>query len=357
MSWDSDAYPGYHRVGQPFLMVRFPPLARNTKRRLLFYGSLLLATAFAGAYSGIMPGHSFSGHLPPLDARELRYESFVQQDVATLAGAIGERNTMRAERLQAAADYIEFALHQAGYHVQKHPYTVDNVTCETLDADLQGTVAPREIVLVGAHYDSAGSAPGADDNASGSAGVLALARSFAGRHQKRTIRFALFPNEEPPYFASDAMGSLVYARELKARGDDIVTMLNLESIGFFAEGAKTQHYPGIVFPLYPTRGDFIAFVGDIGSRGLVHDAIGVFRASAHIPSEGAVLPARIPGVDWSDHRSFRAMGYPAIMVTDTALFRNPNYHTANDKPETLDYARLARVLSGLEDVVTALAGQ
>jgi Peptidase family M28 len=252
-------------------------LGRNTKRRIVFYGSLLLAIASFAFYCCAMPGRSFRGSPPPLDIREARYEALVRAHVVALAETIGERNTMRPRRLHQAADYIESSLRDAGYSAQRHSYTVDDVTCDTLDADLVGTTAPREIVVVGAHYDSANFAPGADDNGSGSAGVLALARSLAGRPMKRTVRFALFPNEEPPYFARESMGSLVYARELKARGDDVVAMLSLESIGYFTPAPGSQRYPGIVSAFYPDRGDFVAFVGDkvgVGAHVLGVDASG-----------------------------------------------------------------------------------
>lgn len=330
-------------------------LGRNTKRRIVFYGSLLLAIASFAFYCCAMPGRSFRGSPPPLDIREARYEALVRAHVVALAETIGERNTMRPRRLHQAADYIESSLRDAGFSPHRHSYTVNDVTCDTLDADLVGTTAPREIVLVGAHYDSANLAPGADDNGSGSAGVLALARSLAARPMKRTVRFALFPNEEPPYFARESMGSLVYARELKARGDDVVAMLSLESIGYFSSAPGSQRYPGIVSAFYPDRGDFVAFLGDMGTRTLVRDAIRVFRATAHVASEGGALPAWIPGVNWSDHRAFRAVGYPAIMVTDTATFRNPNYHKLSDAVETVDYPELARVMAGVEGVVRELA--
>jgi Zn-dependent M28 family amino/carboxypeptidase len=330
-------------------------LGRNTKRRIVFYGGLAALGTAATLYCTSMPGHTFHGPAPPLDARESRYEEILRRDVVALAETIGERNTMRPKKLRAAADYVASQLAAAGYAVGRHPYVAEDMTCETIDADLAGTGAPREIVVVGAHYDSAMFAPGADDNATGTAAVLALARVLAGHPAKRTIRFALFPNEEPPFFAAEDMGSLAYARELRARGDAVVAMLSLESIGYFSDAPGSQHYPGLVGALYPSRGDFVAFVGDLGARALVREAIATFRATAHVGSEGAALPAAIPGIDWSDHRSFRAVGYPAIMITDTATFRNPSYHHETDRAETLDYVRFARTVGGVEDVVRELA--
>jgi hypothetical protein len=333
-------------------------LGRNTKRRLVFYGSLGFAIGAFTIYCSAMPGESFRGAPPPLDPREDAYELQVRAHVTMLAKTIGERNTRNPKQLHDAADYLETTLRADGFTVHRHPYSVDDVTCDTLDADLAGTEAPRELVVVGAHYDSAEYAPGADDNASGSAAVLALAHTFKGHPLRRTVRFALFVNEEPPYFGGETMGSAVYAREIRARGDDVVAMVSLESIGYFDFKAGSQHYPaGVLGLLYPNRGDFVAFVGDLHSRALVRDAIRVFRATAHVASEGGALPAALPGVDWSDHKAFRDVGYPAMMLTDTAPFRNPNYHKFSDTLETIDYSELARVTAGVEDLVKTLASR
>jgi Zn-dependent M28 family amino/carboxypeptidase len=198
-------------------------------------------------------------------------------------------------------------------------------------------------------------APGADDNASGVAVMLALARAFEQKPQRRTVRFVAFVNEEPPHFWNESMGSLHYAKACKERGDVITAMLSLESLGYYRDEAGSQKYPPIVSWFFPDRANFVAFVGDLGSRSLVRDAIGAFRASAQFPSEGAAMPAFVTGVGWSDQWSFWQVGYPGVMVTDTAPFRNANYHTANDKPDTLDYARLASVTTGLVAVVEKLA--
>jgi Zn-dependent M28 family amino/carboxypeptidase len=151
------------------------------------------------------------------------------------------------------------------------------------------------------------------------------------------------------------MGSRIDADNARRRGDDITAMLSLETIGYYSDGSSSQHYPWPVGLLYPSKGNFLGFVGDLGSRSLVRAAIGAFRASASFPSEGAALPSTFPGVDWSDHWSFRQAGYPAIMVTDTALYRDPNYHQASDTPDKLDYRSLARVTRGLEYTIRQLA--
>lgn len=328
-------------------------LGPRTKSRIRFYGGTVALLAGAAAFATVMPGRSFRGDAP-LTARETAYEPLLRAHVTALAGTIGERHTRLPAKLRAAADYLTEALRSSGYTVHEHPYVVDLTRSVTLDADLPGTT-PGDILVVGAHYDSATGAPGADDNGSGAAAVLALAHAMFGRPLRTTVRFALFANEEPPYFATRSMGSLVYAEELKARGDHIVGMLSLESIGYFSDQPGSQRYPGAVSLFYPDRGDFVAFVSNLSSRSFLRDAVRAFRREAHVPSEGGALPAGLPGVDWSDQRSFWAIGVPALMVTDTAIFRNPNYHQPTDRPDTVDYPRFTRVVAGLEDVIVDLA--
>ncbi len=220
-----------------------------------------------------------------------------------------------------------------------------------LEVERKGTRRPQEIVIVGAHYDSAPGSPGADDNGSGVAALLALAARFARAGPGRTIRFVAFVNEEPPFFHTDQMGSLVYARELKSRRERVVAMYSLESLGYFTDEPGSQHYPAPFSLLYPSTGSFVGFVGNVGSMGLVRRAVKDFREVAKVASEGAAIPGFVIGVGWSDQWSFWREGYPGLMVTDTAAFRNPNYHTSDDKPGTLDYDRLALAVIGLEHVI------
>jgi Zn-dependent M28 family amino/carboxypeptidase len=209
--------------------------------------------------------------------------------------------------------------------------------------------------VIGAHYDSVFGSPGANDNGTGVAATLALAQRFAGRKPEHTLRFVAFVNEEPPYFLSDEMGSFIYAGRCKARGDKISGMISLETIGYFSDAPHSQTYPspGLGF-FYPKVGNFIGFVSNVHSRALLHRVVGLFRKHAKIPSEGAALPAFIPGVSWSDQWSFWRQGYPGIMVTDTAPFRYPHYHSSSDTPDKLDYDRFTLVVSGIEKVIEDL---
>lgn len=303
-----------------------------------------------------MPGKSFTGRAPPLDEREQRYRTELEATVRALASDIGERNLRRPGRLDAAAAYLEKELQRAGFAVSRVAYDVSGHTVANLEVQLDGRDKHGDIVIVGAHYDSAMGTPGADDNASGAAATLALARAFFGRRPARTLRFVFFVNEEAPYFFGDTMGSLVYARRCKARGDRIVAMLSLEMLGFYSDEEGSQHYPYPLRALYPSTGNFLGFVSNLGSRALTRRVVGSFRERATIGSEGASLPSIVPGVAWSDQWAFWNQGYPAVMVTDTAFFRNPHYHRHTDTPERLDYARFARAVRGLEAVVAELAG-
>jgi Zn-dependent M28 family amino/carboxypeptidase len=299
-------------------------------------------------------GVSFRGALPPMTIQQGALAAELRRDVAALA-ALGPRSTVFPEALHGGAGYVARELGAAGYAVTRQAFEADAVPCENVEAEVRGATKPEEIVVIGAHYDSVDEAPGADDNASGTAAMLALARRFAHARPARTIRFVAFVNEEPPNFQTETMGSWQYARRAHERGEKIVAMLSLESIGYYSDAPGSQQYPPPLSFLYPDRGDFIGFVANTASRGLLRRSLRTFRAQARFPSQGAALPMVIREAGWSDQWSFWMFGYPALMVTDTAVFRNPHYHRPTDTPETLDYERTARVVDGLAHVVTELA--
>lgn len=326
-------------------------------RAALIALAVVLFVGIAGGYFMIgMPGTSYDGDPPEMTAERLSIAEQAEEYVRVLADDIGARNVMRPDEMEAAADYLEEALLDAGYErVDRHSFDVDGVTTHNLEVEISGGDRSDEIVVVGAHYDSAYDAPGANDNASGVAGTLALAERFAGSDPSRTLRFVLFANEEPPFFQTESMGSLVYARRSEERAENIVAMISLETIGYFDDTEGSQQYPiGALGWVYPTRGNFVAFVGNLQSRSLVRQSIRAFREVAEIPSEGAALPDRIPGVGWSDHWAFWQAGYPAIMITDTAPFRYPHYHTPEDTPDKLDFRRMAVLIEALEHLVATL---
>jgi Zn-dependent M28 family amino/carboxypeptidase len=275
--------------------------------------------------------------------------------VETLAGTIGERNLWHREALARAADYITAQLAASGYSPEAHPFDVSGTRVNNLDAVLMGTTRRDDVLVVGAHYDSVSGCPGANDNATGVAAVLELAHRLARTPASRTIRFAAFVNEEPPFFQTANMGSVVYANAAKARGDRIVGMLSLETMGYYSDEKGSQQYPAAVARLYPDVGNFIALVANVASARLLMTARRAFKARTPFPVQFAAVPAAIPGVGWSDHWAFWQAGYAAMMVTDTAPFRYPWYHTASDTPDKINYEKLAQVVDGLGAVIESLA--
>jgi Zn-dependent M28 family amino/carboxypeptidase len=303
-----------------------------------------------------MPGQSYTQALPPLTAKEIELQASLKQDVGTLSNKIGTRNYQGYQNLVAAKDYLTKELTTAGYRVKTQDYSIDGKTYANLEVEIPGTTLADEILVIGAHYDSAVTSPGANDNGTGAAAVLALAREFAKAKPMRTVRFVEFTNEEPPYFWTENMGSVVYARQAKQRGDKIVGMFSLETLGYYSDKPNSQQYPPPLNLLYPNRGNFLGFVGNIESRELLRNTIRSFRAQAKFPSEGAALPNALPGVGWSDHWAFWQQGYQALMITDTATFRYPYYHTLDDTVDKIDFEKLARVVSGIGNVVSDFGG-
>jgi len=307
----------------------------------------------------------------------------LRNHVAALAGGIGERNVWRYSALQRAAEYIEGELRRSGYSPTRQTYEVSRLPVSNIEVRVPGVwqVRPAEAVgydpgrhdpgarpavgsgsradetlVLGAHYDTVGGSPGANDNGTGIAALLELARRFAGRPQARTVRFVAFVNEEPPFFQTPQMGSLVYANAAGARGDRIVGMLSLETMGYYSEERGSQAYPVPQMAAgYPDVGNFIGFVANLESSALLSAAARAFPDGSSLPLQSAAMPGELPGAGWSDHWSFWQAGYPALMVTDTAPWRYPWYHTPDDTPDKIDFERLAEVVNGLEQVILALA--
>jgi Zn-dependent M28 family amino/carboxypeptidase len=304
-----------------------------------------------------MPLRSYKGPLLPLTAAQSEFANRLSEHVRYLSLTIGERNIHRTGSLYSTTDYLRSNLVQAGYAVTEQTYTVEGQAVSNLEAELVGRESGDGAVVVGAHYDSVSGTVGADDNASGVAATLELARMLRGSKLRRTVRFVLFVNEEPPYFQTERMGSLVYARQLRHDGTPVSAMISLEMLGFYSDTPGSQKYPALLSLFYPSRGNFIGFVGNSESRDLARRATRRFRESAPFPSEGVAAPATLPGVGWSDQWSFWQQGYPAIMITDTAVFRYPHYHTPLDTLDKVDFQKMARVVDGVRNVVAALADE
>ena len=310
---------------------------------------------------------------PPADPETAIIQQNLSRHVHTLAGEIGERNLAAYAGLNRAADYALAQMSGNGLQTRTQEYRVrpgllrrkwaatgyGGQTYRNLVGEIRGTSRPDEIVVVGAHYDSVAikGCHGANDNASGVAATLELARAFAGRPQARTLRFVAFANEEPPFFWSAGMGSYVYAKECRAKNEKIVAMLTPETIGYYSDLPGSQHYPLPFFSwFHPRTGNFVAWVAnDAGSKALHRRCLKVFQEHSTFPADGAVVPRWIPHAASSDHWAFAKVGYPALMITDTAMYRYRYYHTIHDDPDQLDYAKMAQVVTGLRAVVADLA--
>jgi len=279
----------------------------------------------------------------------------LRRHVERLAGEIGERHVLRPAALHAAERYIGEALRALGHDVARLNYEAQGVDSANLEVTIAGGDRAGEIVLAGAHYDTVPGSPGADDNASGVAAIVELARLLRGSKPARTIRLVAFVNEEPPFFFWGEMGSKVYARAARRRGDDIRVMLSLEMLGCYSDEKGSQGYPPLLGHFYPAQGNYIAFVSNLRSRRTLRNAFDAFREASDFPAEKLAAPALVPGIAWSDQLSFWREGYPAAMVTDTAFHRYRHYHQPTDTPEKLDYERMAQVVEGLAGTLESLA--
>jgi len=285
------------------------------------------------------------------DELELR----LRKHVTALAGRIGERNVGRPGTLAAAAQYIRTEWQAQGHAVStQHCYTMGTEPCDNLEVAVAGAAPARGCIVVGAHYDTVPDSPGADDNASGVAALIEIARLLAGSRPARQVRLVAFVNEEPPFFLSGRMGSRIYARAARARGEVIDFMISLEMLGCYSERPASQAYPPLLRFFYPDRGNFIAFVSNLVSRGALRRLVGAFRSECDFPCEALAAPAIVPGIAWSDQLSFWREGYRALMVTDTAFYRYAHYHSAHDTPDRLDYRAMARVVGGLAKALSVI---
>ncbi|MBT3048343.1 MAG: M28 family peptidase [Candidatus Thiodiazotropha sp.] len=277
----------------------------------------------------------------------------LRRDTSLLSNEMAPRNYQHIDNLNRVADYISESLASSGGRVAEQVFAVDGAEYRNIIAEF-GPEA-KEIIVVGAHYDVAGEYPGADDNASGVAGLLEIGRLLAKVELQTKVVLVAFTLEEPPFFRSDKMGSAVYAKSLAESGVDVRLMIALEMIGYFTEEKGTQDYPMQLLRLYyPSSGDFIAVVDQLMSTQAQRMKASMTGAS-DLPVYSINAPSFIPGVDFSDHMNFWRYGYPAVMITDTAFYRNRAYHTDEDRAERLDYERMAQVVYGVFDYVVKLS--
>jgi hypothetical protein len=274
--------------------------------------------------------------------------SSLKTHVLKLTGTAKPRNFNHMESLNAAADYVEAELKKTGVTTKTQEYkalgkTFRNIVCR-IDA---GT--PRT-VLVGAHYDVFGPGPGADDNASGVAGLIELARVLQANKDKLrySVEIVAFTNEEPPFFRTRKMGSYIHAQSIRQRKHMIEYMVVLEMIGFYSAKPETQRYPiPAMRQIYPSTGDFIAAVGNSNSADVVARITQAMLKNSTVNCQSLVAPPTLQGMDFSDHLNYWALGVKAVMITDTAFYRNRNYHKQTDTPATLNYKKMAEVVKGL----------
>ncbi|MBF0122166.1 MAG: M20/M25/M40 family metallo-hydrolase [Candidatus Omnitrophica bacterium] len=278
----------------------------------------------------------------------------LEQTVKDLSETIGIRN-FNYGTLDSSAQYIGESFEDLGYMVEKWPYQVEGVTFSNLVAKLKNNDS-EEYILIGAHYDSCFN-PGADDNASGIAGLLELARSLKKEALKTNIMFVAFANEEPPFFQTGRMGSRVFVRDLQTKNILVKSAIVFEMIGFYSDKLFSQAYLPLLGPFYPNQGNFIAVVGSFQSQALVCAIEKNFKKVTSFPMSSVITPSMIPGLNFSDHASFWDVGIPAVMVTDTAYLRNPNYHQDSDRVNTLNFIKMAAVVEGFRKVIINISNQ
>lgn len=272
------------------------------------------------------------------------------------------RSYDQARNLDLAAQYIFREFKETDARVNVQEVLVRETKYKNIIAKFGPTGGP--VIVISAHYDSHGDSnegakdphgytldthtPGADDNASGIAGLLELARLLGRTTPARSIELVAYTLEEPPHFRTDNMGSAWHARALRVDKREITFMLSLEMIGYFSDELGSQHYPAPAMSyLYSNRGDFVALVGKLSDFGTTRRLKGIMRGATNLPVYSINAPPFLKGIDFSDHLNYWSQGFPAFMITDTAFMRNKNYHLAGDTYEKLDYVRMAKVVQAV----------
>ncbi len=273
----------------------------------------------------------------------------------SLTVEIGERSVQRPENLKRAEEYISSFYHDIGISVHTEPYSCRGLTVANVVAEINFKKNPSRHFLLGAHYDSVSGTVGADDNGSAVAVQLETARYLASLKSSQnldlSVRFVSFVFEEPPFFDTPYMGSRIYATKAKDMGEKIDGMICLEMVGYTCHEPGCQSYP---FPLmffnYPETGNFIGIVGNLGSRDLTRSLFNAFERNPRLPVIKLTVPLGgwlMPSIRLSDHSPFWDYGFKAVMITDSAFFRNPHYHRPSDTMEKLDYSFMAELVQSL----------
>lgn len=313
----------------------------QTARRITLFVALLIAIAGGLASCVAQPAvRAIASADVAIDSAAL------ERHVRMLAVTLAPRSYQHADNLDAAGNYVLEEFKRLGLATEVQTYEVEGRTYRNLIARLGPAKGP--LIVIGAHYDACGDTPGADDNASGVAGLLELARALAKHPPKQPVELVAYTLEEPPFFRTENMGSFRHAQALARQKREVKLMLSLEMIGYFRDAPGTQRYPvGALKLLYPDEGNFVALVGAYRDFGDMRRVKGLFKGASTLPATSINAPALVPGVDFSDHASYWRFKMPAIMVTDTAFLRNAHYHGPGDTAETLDYVRMAQVVRGV----------
>lgn len=308
--------------------------------------------AFAGSLLAILVTGPVSPRPPRVEVATQASAERLRQTVEMLSVDLAPLDYRHVENLDRAAAWIEAAFQATGMTVEIQDYETDEGRFRNVIAVRTGREPGAGAIVVGAHYDTYGGFPGANDNASGVAVLLELARTISGPAPRGPQYFAAFSTEEPPFFASDAMGSFVFARELEQRGTRVDLMVALDLVGYYSDAPRSQRFPAPGLGLlYPDTGNFVGVVGDLRSGASLKRVRTAMDATRRLPVYSFRAPASLPGVNWSDHLSFRRLGMPGVLVTDTAFMRDPHYHTREDTADRLDYERMALLVESLHGVV------
>lgn len=276
----------------------------------------------------------------------------LQRSVETLVGELGPLDYTRVDNLDRAAAWIEGRFREAGLEVEFQDYQLREGRFRNVIARQPGRDSDLPAIVIGAHYDTYGGFPGADDNASGVAVLLELARTLPDAVPRSDHYLVAFGTEEPPFFGTDDMGSYRFAQLLRQREIEVELMIALDMVGVYSDRPGSQHFPVAGLGLfYPDTANFIAVVGNLGSGISIQRVKQGLQSTETLPVHSFRAPAIVDGVDWSDHRSFWRMGYPGVLVTDTSFMRYPYYHTRNDTPDRLDYRRMGALVNGLHVVL------
>lgn len=313
---------------------------------------LFVTLLFGGALLGMLVTGPVVVRVPRIDHDVEASPERLRATVERLCSEFAPRDFRHPAKLDAAAAWIGGEFRAAGLEVEFQDYEVDGTRYRNVIGRRVGTKASRGIFVLGAHYDAVEGSPGADDNASGVATLLELVRTLPEIPTERTHYFVAFSTEEPPFFGTNGMGSHHFAEKLQRDGVEVSLMVSLDLVGYYSDQAGSQRFPSPLFRLlYPSRGDFVAIIGDTASGDAIDRVKRGLMAAGELPVHSFRAPASSGLVERSDHLSFRRHGMPAVQITDTAFLRYEHDHGPEDLPGKLDYARMADLVHGLHGIL------